>query len=326
MTGFLQKALNSISCRWWGSADVERTPLNRWARSLRVVRATERSGSRHVLHMGTLMLPFLRPPAGQRHYLLCDTTWDLWQQHATTMDCYSRRLRWTAERLERRAYRQMSHIFSISSCTRQSLVEHYGIDGNRVTVVGTGPGVIQPFRGPKDYANGKILFTAKERFRDKGGELVLEGFKQACQLNPRLHLTVVGRDEYRSFIRHPQVTVLGHIPIDQLQQLFNTHSLFLMPAYNEPWGLVYLEAMICRMPIMGLNRNSIPELTCQGRCGFALASAQPQTLAAALVEAFRYPERLQAMGEAAQTHCLRHFTWEKTVSAVLNAIDHEESK
>lgn len=45
---------------------------------------------------------------------------------------------------------------------------------------------IEPFTGEKDYENVHILFVAKLRFDDKGGLLLLEGFKKAQRKNPRL--------------------------------------------------------------------------------------------------------------------------------------------
>jgi glycosyltransferase involved in cell wall biosynthesis len=114
--------------------------------------------------------------------------------------------------------------------------------------------------------------------------------------------------------------VLGFVSVEELQELFNTHSLFLMPALNEPWGLVYLEAMACKMPIMGLTRNSFPELSGHGKYGFAIDEADPAMLAHALVEAFRNPERLKEMGEQGQRFCLSTFSWNKTVDRILEVV------
>ena len=33
---------------------------------------------------------------------------------------------------------------------------------------------------------------------------------------------------------------------------------------NEPWSLVYLETLACKMPIIGLNQNAFPE-----ECGYS---------------------------------------------------------
>ena len=234
---------------------------------------------------------------------------------------YPPRLQSAAERLEKLAYDQVDHIFPTSNYVRENLIHHYGVSSQKITVVGTGPGVIHPFSGPKDYSNGRVLFVAKGRFQDKGGDLVLAAFRRAVGKNPKLRLTIVGDNDYLALAKEPGVTTLGHVPIPDLQELFNSHTLFLMPAPNEPWGLVYLEAMLCRMPIMGLNRNAFPEMSGHGRYGFMLEDPDPGAIAEKLVEAYRSPARLEELGAAAHDHCSRRFSWEKTVTLMLKTID-----
>jgi len=280
--------------------------------------------STDVLHMSTLDLPVIGHRPGVRHYLFCDTTWDLWRGLSGVDRLFSKRLLADSERLEQKAYQQMSHIFPISEYVRQNLITHYRIPTERVTVVGTGRGAIKPYNGSKDYENGTILFVAKERFEDKGGSLLVEGFKRARRKNSRLRLVILGDERYRESIGNVEnVEVHGFVPLQQLQDLFNSASLFAMPAVNEPWGLVYLEALSCKTPVMGLNRNALPEITQQGRFGFCLENATPDAVADALLEAFRDPLRLARMGAEGQEYCVQNFTWERTVQRIIETIDLE---
>ena len=93
-----------------------------------------------------------------------------------------------------------------------------------------------------------------------------------------------------------------------------------MPAINEPWGLVYLEAMACKMPIVGLNRNSFPEISGFGEYGFSVMEGTPDQLADTISKAFESPSRLKEMGTAAQNYCLSNFTWESTVNKIVDQI------
>jgi glycosyltransferase involved in cell wall biosynthesis len=238
---------------------------------------------------------------------------------------YSKRMLAIFDRLESVAYSQARHIFPISHYVKENLINHYGIPPQKITVVGTGLGVIKPFYGTKDYCNKKILYVAKGRLQDKGGELAMESFRRALELDPQLQLTIVGSEEANKYRENRNVTVLGFVSLQELQELFDSHSLFLMPALNEPWGLVYLEAMACKMPIMGLNRNGFPELSGDGKYGFAIQELDPDVLCHALVNAFRSPERLCEMGEHAQRNCLREYSWENTVTRMLAAIEGDTS-
>ncbi len=278
-------------------------------------------GCKKVLHTGTLDLPISKLDRGIEHYLFCDSTWNLWSQSATDIKLYTPKMLQIAEELEQESYSQIKHFFPISSYVRENLITHYRINPKQITVVGTGRGSIEPFTSKKDYRNGHILFVAKERFADKGGFILLEGFKIAHKSNPSLKLVIVGRDEYRDLIGSiNNVSVTGYIAWEELQNLFNTAALFAMPALNEPWGLVYLEALACKTPILGLNRNALPEITNHGQYGFLVNEPTPDSVADAILSAFSDLDRLQNIGEAGQKFCLETFSWEQVATKIASVM------
>mgnify|MGYP001011499650 CR=1 FL=1 len=131
-------------------------------------------------------------------------------------------------------------------------------------------------------------------------------------------LVIAGQQNYPDLYgRLPGVTAHGRITLEKLQELFQQADLFAMPALYEPWGLVYLEAMSCRVPVLGLRRQALPEITDEGRLGFLCAEAEPSLLAEVILDAMSDAERLRRMGVAAQERCLAHYTWEKTVERML---------
>jgi glycosyltransferase involved in cell wall biosynthesis len=237
------------------------------------------------------------------------------------MKGYSKLMLKHAETLEKESYHQMDHIFSISTYVRDNLISHYEVDPKKITVVGTGLGIIEPYFGPKNYNNGKIIFVAKGRFSDKGGPLVLEAFKLAQMVNPSLELCIVGQSEYEGIEDISNLKTYGFISIDALQQLFNEASLFLMPATNEPWGLVYLEALACKIPIVGLNMNGFPEISRNGEYGYILNDYSPSALSQVILDAFSSPKNLESMGLNGQNYCLKNFSWDHTASKIINVIN-----
>ncbi|WP_287128705.1 glycosyltransferase family 4 protein [Candidatus Cyanaurora vandensis] len=318
----LRLVLSLLTVPFYGNLDKGRSPFRRHACAMKVAKTTQSALSNHTLHTGTLALPFLRRPPNQYHYIISDTTWNLWSSHATNMGGYSDKMIAFFDKIEGEAYAQADHIFPMGHYVKDNLINHYKVPVSKITVVGTGLGVIKPFTGEKDYSIRKVLFAAKDRFKDKGGELVIATFREVLKRDPSIKLTIVGTSGGDSF-NSPNIEVLGFLPLEDLQRLFDTHSLFLMPALNEPWGLVYLEAMACKMPIMGLNRNSFPELAGHGKYGFGIDDSNPTLVADLLIKAFDDPTTLKMMGERAQTYCLSKFSWEKTVGRILSVIEGE---
>lgn len=288
----------------------------------RVEQSLQGSDCSKILHIGgTITVPLSKLNQPIEQYLFCDSTWNLWSNWATDTQQISPRNLEKIAMLEREAYKHIKHFFPISEYVRENLINHYGIEPQRITVVGTGRGKIEPFVGAKNYNNNRILFVAQNRFEDKGGALLLEGFKIAQTKNSSLQLVIVGQDKYRDLIGSvPNVTVTGFIPWEELQKLFNTGALFAMPAFNEPWGLVYLEALACKTPILGLNRNSMPEITQNGKYGFLVNEPTPESIAEAILQAFADPNKLEEMGAAGQKYCLETFSWEQVANKIKNVI------
>jgi glycosyltransferase involved in cell wall biosynthesis len=289
----------------------------------KAISLTNQSGSNYTLHLGTNGLPFFKVPPNQNHYVLIDSTWNLWHTQATDMYKYSLKMINDVEKLEVESFNQVKHIFSISEYVKDNLIDHYGINRNKITVVGTGRGIIEPYFGQKDYANNKILFVAKGRFEDKGGPIVIEAFEKLLKKRPNSSLSIVGQKEYSNITNNPKIHTYGFVSIDELQELFNTHSLFLMPATYEPWGLVYIEALSCKMPLVGLNINSFPELSGFGKYGVGLDELDSDKLVNIIDELFEDKKALNDMGEAGQSFCLTHFAWDITAKKIISAIEND---
>jgi glycosyltransferase involved in cell wall biosynthesis len=290
----------------------------RHAHGRHISRQIEASGVNQVLHFaGDRYLPL--PPVGRpvRQFLLIDGTWAQWHR-AELVDPYPAQVNAAAQA----TYRQMEHIFCISEHARDSLRADYQVSADRITVVGSGPGGIAPYSGPKNYGDKTILFVAKLRFAEKGGELLLEAFKLAHRREPSLRLWLVAGPGFAPRVRDlPGVTLFSSLPFAELQKLFEQASLYAMPAMLEPWGLVYLEALGCRSPVLGLDRGALRQITQDGRHGFLVAQPDATAVANALVGAFSDLGRLETMGREGQRHVLENFTWPKVVQRMLEVIN-----
>lgn len=281
------------------------------AEQARSVRAT------NVLHTGTLDLLPDRSD-GLQHYLYCDHTWALARRHHIHATQYTERALDAFEQAERRSLDGVAHVFTFGAYVRDNLISHYGLAPDRVTAVGSGMGAIQPWHEAKNFAQPRLLFVAKHLFQAKGGVLLLEAFRIARKRRLDLALTIVGDPRSRDFV--PDVAGIefrDHLPWDELQRLYREATLLVQPMLNDPWGQVYLEAMISRTPVMGLARNGLPELVDGGRHGFLVDRADPESLAEAILSALSDPHRLESMAERAQAYVLATHSWDRVAERIL---------
>lgn len=249
-----------------------------------------------------------------------DNSYDLWESSSLSARKLSRWQRTQFRRLELAALRRVRHIFTVGRHVADNFVDCMGVPRERVTAVGTGAGGIQPYRGAKDYSRGRLLIVAKARPRDKGLPLLLEAFELARLRRPDLELTVVGGANFPGAANRPGVRCTGRIPQEELQALFESAALYVMPATYEPWGLAYLEALACRTPVVGLARNALPEITDGGRFGLLLEEPSAERLSALLLDALSDPLRLERMAVSGQEHCLSRYDWNKVAERITGTI------
>ena len=85
----------------------------------------------------------------------------------------------------------------------------------------------------------------------------------------------------------------------------------VLPSWGEAFGLVLLEAMACGTPVVGANREAIPEVVDSPRVGRLFDGDEPRALADALLEALdlaRDPATAAACRARAE-----QFPWSSTV-------------
>ncbi|MFN3400063.1 MAG: glycosyltransferase family 4 protein [Ferrovibrio sp.] len=284
----------------------------------RLAETARRRRIRHILHMGTLDLPPVDRDDGVKHYLYCDQTWALSLAHRPDISAYSRRAVANFEVTERAALDSVEHVFTFGHYVRDHMIAHYCLPPEKVTAVGSGMGQIEPYDQPKDYSRPHLLFVAKHLFAAKGGNLLVEAFRIAQRQRPDLLLNIVGDPASASHVAttHPGIHFHPHLPWRELQRLYRVSTILVQPMLNDPWGQVYLEALLSRTPVVGLHRNGLPEIVENGQHGFLVETADPQALAATILDALSDPQRLAEMGWSGQQHVLQSYSWDAVANRI----------
>lgn len=200
--------------------------------------------------------------------------------------------------LERDCFLAASHIVCWSETARTSVIDDYGIDSNRVSVVR--PGVSSRALPPRrlDLPSGKLrlLFVGND-FERKGGHDLVSVFRDHLRASCVLDMVSNGIDAL------PQIEGLqlhkGLGPTStMLLQLYADADVFVMPTYEDAFGLVYVEAMAAGLPCIGSDVLAVPELVKDGVTGLTVRAGDRVALHRA-IETLRDNKPLrQHMAEA----------------------------
>lgn len=221
--------------------------------------------------------------------------------------------RWTAR--EQDLYRGASQIAVRSSVVRNSLIEEYGVDRKRVSVIGGGVN-FSPLPGPVSRlpeTPPTVLFIGEEFYR-KGGDLLLRAFAQARLHIPDARLCIVTRDHIPAGYSMENVQVCPP-SWDRavIADYYRRADVFVLPSRLETWGDVLLEAMSFGLPCVGVRGQAMEDIIQHNVTGLLVDQNQTGELTGALIRLLGQPSLRHEMGDAARELVKRQFTWARVV-------------
>lgn len=82
----------------------------------------------------------------------------------------------------------------------------------------------------------------------------------------------------------PNVEFIGQVGEEKKQLLANAYALLMPIKWDEPFGLVVIEAMATGTPVIAFNRGAMPEIIQEGKTGFLVKDTQEMVGAVSKIE------------------------------------------
>lgn len=241
--------------------------------------------------------------------------------------------------LSRWAMRRADALIGVSDFVSESLME-MGHDRSRVHTVlnALDPSKWQastPDASVREEfgiaRNDPLLVTASRLFPWKGQSELLRALHRLRQSGRRFHLLVVGEDDPRatpgggSYLQQLRalaedrslddvVTFTGFRT--DVRRLMNACDIFAMPSFEEPFGVVYAEAMALGKPVIGLDNGGTREVVRQGITGLLSAPGDIDGLATNIGRLLEDATLREAMGAAGRRRVMMHFSPERLAADV----------
>ncbi len=219
------------------------------------------------------------------------------------------------KKVEQAIYEDAAMTFTCGSLITYSLINQYHIPKEKALTVFAGSNVPNWFvENDGKYASKNILFVGIDWNR-KGGPTLLKVFEKVLQKHKDASLTIVGCSPQN--ITLPNCTVLGKIKPDKVADYYNKAAIFCLPTLREPFGIVFVEAMHYKLPIVANNIGSIPDMVINDFNGY-LIDNNVDEYADQICKLLDDPEKCKRLGETGYTYSQSKFRWElvgKTMKA-----------
>lgn len=250
---------------------------------------------------------------------------------------------WDLNFIPRQAWESYSTILSdkiivSSEDERQVLLKDYAIRESKIKIINPGvdfevlflpatKGLYKKFGLP---SRGKILLCLGRMVRTKGYEFAIYALSELKKIyHTRASLVIVGgspqKDDsvsveeknYLEFLRsevkrlqlESDVYFLPALDHKHINEIFSIADVFLMPSKNEPFGLVIVEAMAMKVPVIAANRGGPVNLIKHNRTGNLVDIEDSAMVASYLKALFKDKYFSKKIAQDAYKYVQREFHW-----------------
>lgn len=232
----------------------------------------------------------------------------------------------------RNALMRAKKIIAVSNATKNSIIEHFPVDADKIQVVYEGfksvysmmdkeeafAKVSNRFGVTKPY----ILYVGEWR-RYKNLPMLAKAFDRLRQTGLDIQLVLAGKpDPYYPDIKEQVMgiqskdglVVPGRVTDEELRWLYNGANLFVLPSLIEGFGLPPLEAAACGTPSACSDIPSLREIMGQGAEYFDPNNLE--NMVDVLAALLRDPKRLEDLANAALRRA-GHFSWKQAAAQTI---------
>jgi glycosyltransferase involved in cell wall biosynthesis len=116
-----------------------------------------------------------------------------------------------------------------------------------------------------------------------------------------------------------KIAFLGYVPDGSLTALFAGSEAFILPSFEEGFGLPLLEAMIAGAPVLTTGHGATKELA--GDAGAFFNPFDPDDIARCIVEVLQAPAEYRAGMRLRGLERSRNFSWERSADIAFQAVE-----
>ena len=110
----------------------------------------------------------------------------------------------------------------------------------------------------------------------------------------------------------------GRSDVNRLLKIFD---IFLFTSRSEAFGIVVLEAMAAKVPVLGFATPGVTEIIADNNCGILLPERDHHKLAEAVVETLHDEEKYKRLVEGGYNRVLKYFDIKNSISLLENYYD-----
>jgi len=240
---------------------------------------------------------------------------------------WTRRIWYPVSRLTQvaAAAKLADRLLLLNEGDREFALDHGWVSPDRVDVVphGVSKEFLDDDPGTRARRGGGLLFCGSWD-QIKGISYLATAFEQLHGTGAAMRLTVLGPGMPEATVLHafpeklrPFVTVVPRAPEARVIEMYRSHDLLIWPSTYEGFGLVLLEAMSQRLPVIATPVGCARSIVRDGQTGISVPPRDPDAIAVA-VRRLMADEALRTRIGDAGRQAVAGMTWRATALRTLD--------
>jgi glycosyltransferase involved in cell wall biosynthesis len=159
---------------------------------------------------------------------------------------------------------------------------------------------------------------------NKGAAKLVQAMSVVWKWNPEVRLVLAGpranRDKEMEAVlggltqfERERIVRVDDFPAADKASIFDSFDVFVLPSTAESFGIAYLEAWLCRKPVIGAGIGPTRCVIDDGVDGLLVDPDDSQDIARATIELLSDANRRRRMGNSGYAKTVSEFTWDKVV-------------
>ena len=208
-------------------------------------------------------------------------------------------------KIEREGMHLADAIVAVSQWTKNLIVKHYGVAPEKVTVVHNGidAGDYRPLPdrlAALKRAGEKIVLFVGRITLQKGPDYFIRAARRVLELEPKTYFIVAGSGDMEGqTLREAaalgiadRVIFTGFVRGQELDALYQSADLYVLPSVSEPFGITPLESLVNGTPVIVSYQSGVAEVL---RHALKVDFWDTEELANQIIAVLRHPALYQTL-------------------------------
>ena len=177
----------------------------------------------------------------------------------------------------------------------------------------------------EQYRNKRIFLSVGYLIKRKAHRYVIKALSKLILKYPNIIYLINGDGPEENNLKklakkeglEKLIKFFGRVNHQEVMRLMSSCDIFILPSWNEAFGVVYLEAMANGKPVIACQGEGIDGIIKDKETGILVKPKEVDSLVKAMDYLLSNPDEARVIGKRARKLVLENYTWEKNAEKTI---------